>query len=338
MFKRVFLNPFFLSGFLFLTLVFIGSFVYTYWFAESIQYSRYLYNSEGLIIDMAPFPPSLDFPIGTDKDGKQMIFILLEGAKFTIGIALGLAFIRILAGTIMGVIFYLLPNKLLMGIKSLVDSYHYAPVVIFAFLLLSPAYIAFNWAYDFDELFYYTLFVLAFLGVPILALYVAEEIRGVYNLEFIKNASLLGGSKCHILWKHVKPYLIPKLCLLFVQQISQLLNLLAHLAMLQIFFGGTKFILMEQENTKGPEGSKVIEAFSNNNEWAGLLGKSWASFITFPWIVFGSVIAIALTVLATNLMAEGIRRVTGLEPVKIKKNKQIPSEQMSNKISFEKLS
>jgi peptide/nickel transport system permease protein len=334
MLKRVFANPFFLTGFFFITFLFIGSFVYSEFFADSYKPSPYLKNKDGIIIALAPLPPSLEFPLGTDKMGKSMIVVLLEGAKYTIGVAVGLSILRMIAGTILGIIIYLLPQKIVKGLTNLFDSFHYAPVVLFAFLLLSPAYIAFNWSYDPNELFYYTLFILAFLSVPVLAIYVAGEIKGVYELEFIRNASLLGGSKLHILYNHVRPFLLPKLSLLFVQQISQLLNLLAHLAILQIFFGGTNFFHIGYDKF----GNRTTEPFSISGEWAGLIGKSWMLLTVKPWLVFGPIIAFALTILASNLMVEGIKRATGIEPMKKRKRKTKLKTETEASLSFNKIS
>jgi peptide/nickel transport system permease protein len=335
MLKRVFKNPFFLTGFILLFILFTGSFVYSKFYAESYTFNYFKIYKNGNVA-MAPFSPSELFPFGSDRYGKSLLVILIEGAKYTIGVAVGLAFLRMFAGTLLGALFYLLPKKVLKGVADFLDSYHYAPAVIFTFLLLSPAYVAFNWAYDFNELFYYTLFVLAFFSVPVLGLYVANEIKSVYSLEFIQNASLLGGSKLHILWKHVRPFLLPKLSLLFVQQLSQILNMLAHLAILQIFFGGTKLVLTEQENVGEQEGDKIIEAFSTSGEWAGLIGKSWYGFMTYPWLVFFPIVAFTITIFASNLMIEGIKKSTGLERIKLKNRKVKSKKSIPNSYSFKK--
>ncbi|WP_137790817.1 ABC transporter permease subunit [Bacillus sp. E(2018)] len=329
----------FVFGFLFLSTLFVMSFVYTYGIKDpNDKPQAVLYNENQELVARAPFPPSEDFLLGSDKEGKGVLTNLIEGAKYTVGLAILLSLIRIILSFILGYIFYTLPKLLKDKIEVLCDAYHYAPTAIFAYLLLSPAIIAFSWSYDEKVKLLLTIGVIVALAIPILSVLIMREIEHVFSKEFISSCRLIGGSSMHIFLKHVTPFLIPKIIILFVQQVGQVLTLFAHLALLDIFIGGGKQVIMGMDL----EGNLLMESFSLSSEWGGLIGKSWNSFMSYPWMLFGPILAFTLTILAVNFMASGLIRWNQREynVPSNKKSKSSPSEMKAsneNVFSFDKV-
>ena len=86
------------------------------------------------------------------------------------------------------------------------------------------------------------------LVMPVIALYVAKEVRKLRTEEFVDAARILGGSRRHIVIKHLFPPLYDVYTCIF-QQFTQTLTILLHLGLLEIFFGGTvKFLGIDRRN------------------------------------------------------------------------------------------
>lgn len=111
------------------------------------------------------------------------------------------------------------------------------------------------------------------LVMPVIALYVAKEVRKLRTEEFVDAARILGGSRRHIVIKHIFPHLYMTFILVFFQQFTQTLTILLHLGLLEVFFGGTVQFL-------GP----IEEIESYTHEWSGLIGVYFRSLTVNPWI------------------------------------------------------
>ncbi len=51
-----------------------------------------------------PFPPSLQFLLGTDRKGYDLLHLVIEGAKWTVGISILIAALRMVIGVFFGVV------------------------------------------------------------------------------------------------------------------------------------------------------------------------------------------------------------------------------------------
>ena len=127
--------------------------------------------------------------------------------------------------------------------------------------------------------------LLVMLVMPVIALYVAKEVRKLRTEEFVDAARILGGSRRHIVIKHLFPHLYMTFILVFFQQFTQTLTILLHLGLLEIFFGGTvKFL--------GP----IEEIESYTHEWSGLIGVYFRSLTVHPWIPLVPITFFGLTI------------------------------------------
>ena len=115
--------------------------------------------------------------------------------------------------------------------------------------------------------------LLVLLVMPVIALYVAKEVRKLRTEEFVDAARILGGSRRHIVIKHIFPHLYMTFILVFLQQFTQTLTILLHLGLLEVFFGGTVTF-----------GGSIKEVESYTHEWSGLIGVYFRALTVNPWI------------------------------------------------------
>lgn len=299
----VFKRPMVAGGFLFIALLLGGSILYSA-LVEPPQPEKMLYDRNGDIVALAPFPPSAHYPLGSDIDGNNFMLKLLEGAKFTIGLSILVALGRMVLSFIGGYLLFLLPASFRKFLAGLADTFHYAPVTIFTYVLIAPVVMTFSWSYSTPTKIFFPMFVLVLISVPVLSLYIQKELDLIAQKEFIDSAKIMGGSHFHIFRAHMAPFLNPKLLIIFIQQVGQVLIVFAHLGLLNVFIGGTDLRILEYDIDTG---EATTAAFTISNEWAGLIAQNFQYVYSFPWMIFAPVTAFALTILAVNAIVYGLK-------------------------------
>ncbi len=320
MIKRIFMNPLFLIGFLFIVGLLGGSFYFDLVMKDNLpDRTTILYDEEGLPRYTAPFPPMKEYPLGTDKNGYQVLYKILEGAKYTILIAFFITVLRMVFSTFFGIVFRRVLLKVERIIKGLINSFHFAPLSLIAYFVVAPVALIFSWSFSAETEIIFSIAVLTLLAVPTLSLLIMNETDQILQYEFIRNAKILGGSHLHVMNRHVGPYLGPKLFIIFNQQMIQVLLLFAHLGVLGLYIGGPEFKSTIKEPTymnevmEGKEPEVIQTITSMSNEWGGLIAIARKEFLMYPWQIYFPALAFALTILAFTLMLEGMKRAANIQ-------------------------
>jgi peptide/nickel transport system permease protein len=302
LYLRLFKSPLFVIGFLFVVSLLTLSFYFSFNVEKgSLDAPSFMTDENGDLVDTAPYAPSVHPPLGTDRRGQDMFYKIVDGAKYTIGIAFVISALRILFSTILGVIYGTYLMRFQKYVDGLIDGFHYIPVALIAFIFLLPvSYGRYTLPIEANGVLIYQIIVLTFIAVPTLTALVGKETEQILKNEFIVGAEVLGASKLRILWKHVRPYLSTKLLIHFGQQIVQTLIVFAHLGLLKIFIGGIEMVLVEV--------NQPATAISISNEWSGLIAFYFRELKTNgPWIILSPLLAFSFTVLAFNFMIDALK-------------------------------
>lgn len=303
-----------MMGFLFVVILIAASFYYQFKYHNKLPQTTLLYDENGKLLGAPPFSPSEVPPFGTDRSGFNMGIKLLIGAKWTLGAAILIAFVRMGLAFILGLLYgnYLFRFKRIF--TAIVDSLTVIPLTLFAYIVLSSVLVMDS----FTSTFKYPLWeragfeglFLAVAVVPVVSVLIGNEIGTLYKNEYIDSARILGGSRLHLFCHHILPHLLPKLFVIFVQQIIQVMIIIGHLGFLGLLFGGTM---------KFQPGMALL---SSTQEWAGLIGvnNNIQSISIYPWLVMGPIIMMTLGIIAFNFMLVGLQKA--LEANKVVKLKR----------------
>ena len=303
---RLIKRPSFLIGFLFLAGMLFASLVYSWVFNDYIPNPDLIKDKTGQMI-APPYSPTEYSPFGTDNFGRNLLYVIVVGAKYTIGLTIIITALRIIPSLLFALFNYFYLGKALRLVKNVLDAFNYFPVTLLAFLLLNWLIIwgpmmdfEGNFPFSNTESMYIYIALLVLIGIPSLTLLLTNEIEKIMGYEFIESARVLGASKRHFIWKHIKPFLLPQLIIVFLREFITVLLLVAHLGLLDIFIGGRT----AREDLFGNK-----EYLSATNEWAGLIGTSWNFLMTaHPWITIIPVLFITLTILAAKMMLSGLMK------------------------------
>lgn len=284
----------FLFGASFLIILMTLSILNTVLNDGEIRQERFFYNEDGTINKAPPYPPFDVFPLGSDMYGYDMLHTVIEGAKYSIGIVLVVAFFRMLFSVVLSYFLFRVPESVFKAIKAFAEPLSFFPQTLIAYFLLSTVvlYTIHGFHHPLWVRVTYEFIILILVALPALTVQLTEQKRRVWKEEFIQSAITLGGSKRHIYFKHVLPQLYEEWILMFGQQFLQVLALLVHLGVLHVLFGGT--IMGE-----GPPSSVT-------HEWSGLIGLNKRFMLTYEWIVYVPILFFALTALSVAMINKSL--------------------------------
>ncbi len=219
--------------------------------------------------------PSLAHPFGTDQLGRDVFSRLLYGARLSLGIALAVTAIRLVLGTVIGLVAGYLGGWIDELLMRLVDVQLAFPGLVLALVIagiLGPS-------------LRNVMIALAVVGWASYARIVRASVLSTKEREFVRAARLMGVSRVRIAIRHLLP------------NVASPVVVLATLNLGTVILGtaGLSFIgLGAQPPT--PEWGTMLSAGRHH------LRDAW-------WIANVPGVAIMLTVLGFNLLGDGLRDV-----------------------------
>lgn len=252
-------------------------------------------NEENKVI-IPPFNPSIQFPLGTDQDGYDLLDKIIVGAKWSIGAAIVISLLRTFLGGLLGALIAFFFKRGYRKIEAFFASFSIIPLTMISYFILESVLRIINGTYSppLYQRISFEIIILVALVAPSIAFYIASEIRLILKKEFIESSQLLGGSRWHIFKKHVLVHIYTIVPLIIIQQFIQVLILLIHLGVLGLFFGGT---IVFYDN----------EIKSVSHEWSGLIGIYYQNIVSHPMIPLIPIIFFFLVIIAAQLIE---RRLT----------------------------
>lgn len=247
---------------------------------------------ELLSIDNVGFPDgpwggaSADHPLGVEpKTGRDVLALLLYGSRTSLLIALGAAALSMVLGVVAGLCAGYFGGWVDSVLSRLMDVLRAFPVLLFSIGLMVVLG-------GVDELFFLSgnglrsallIFVIGFFGFPYVGRLVRGQVLSLRRREFVDAARVLGASHRRILVTELLPNLLAPI--LVVASMTIPTNILAEAAL--SFLGvGVQY---------------------PNSSWGQLLGAASHVFTVDPAYMFFPGITVVITVVAFNLLGDGLR-------------------------------
>jgi ABC-type dipeptide/oligopeptide/nickel transport system permease subunit len=252
-------------------------------------YDAKVFFNEGRMVRM-PYPPgAFGMLLGSDTTGRDLLSRLLYGSRFTLLFCGVAALLRVLLGGLLGMLagWY---DRAGRAIDVLISAWSAVPSLIFAIV---PVMIV-NARGELAESIVVFLVTLSLTGWTEAAIRTKVAVHGVRKLPFIEAAYTVGLSRRAVLWRHILPNLRDVLVVEGAFAMAATLLLVAELGFLNVFVGAA-----EREST----GVYPIHA-----EWGGMLARGLRESGQGFWLLLAPMVAFSLTILAFNLLAEGMRR------------------------------
>lgn len=219
------------------------------------------------------WPPSREFPLGTDEFGRDMLSRIIHGSRVSLQVGIIATVISALIGISLGTIAGYFGGRIDYLIQGMVDVSWAFPTVLFA------------------------LFLVAVLGPGLTNVMIAvglgywggyaRMVRGqVLSLrewEFVTAAHAIDASDLRIMFRHILPNIVAPVIVMSTLMMADAILIEATLSFL------------------GMGAQPPIPS------WGSILSAGRAHMRLAPWETFFPGIAIMLTVLGFNLLGDGLR-------------------------------
>lgn len=225
-------------------------------------------------------PPSwgpsgtVEYFLGTDDLGRDILSRLIDGSRLTFGAAIIITVIATVIGCGIGILAGMTRGLLSSTLNHLLDT-----VMSIPSLLLAIIFVAFLGFGEFNVLL---AICLALIPRFIRSLYIA--VHNEVEKDYVMAARLDGANDSYLLWHSILPNVLP----VIASEVTMALSI-AILDITALGFLG-------------------LGAQAPSTEWGAILGDSVELIYLAPWTVTLPGIAIMYTVVMINLVGEGVRQ------------------------------
>jgi len=223
--------------------------------------------------------PSMDFLLGTDENGRDVLSRVLAGARSIIWISTIGTILGVSLGTIVGVTSGYLGGKTDQLIMRIVDWFLAFPSLLLALLIISMGaqrfHISESWL---------IILTIGISFMPNNSRVIRSATLGIKPLEFVQSARLRGEPTYYIMFREVLPNVLPVVAVEATIRLSFALLLTAGLG----FLG-----LGVQPPTP---------------DWGLMVSENSDHLATVPWAALSPGAAMASLVIGINLLSDGIRQ------------------------------
>lgn len=233
------------------------------------------YDYEKQSAELRLATPTLSHPFGADQFGRDILSRIIVGTRniFLLG-GFGTA-VAVVIGTAIGLFSGYIGGTTDEVVMRLLDVLLSFPSLLLALVLLStvgPSNLN-------------LVFVVAVLYIPMVARVVRSMVLDLKNKEFVEAARVRGETRSYVLFREILPNSLPPLLVEASMRFSYSVFLVASLGYLGL-------------GVQPP-----------SPDWGLQINQARAFFQLAPWVLLFPAITIAVLVIATNLMSDGLRQV-----------------------------
>ncbi|MDR2035506.1 MAG: ABC transporter permease [Coriobacteriales bacterium] len=245
----------------------------TYFFPQILPYDPTTQN-----LSEAIQAPSMKHWCGTDQQGRDIFSRILTGTQISLTVGFLAVAISLVIGVLLGSIAGYRGGTTDIIIMRVMDMMLAIPSILLAIAIMAALGKGVEKA----------VIAIGLVAIPEYARIVRSEILSIKENDYVAAARIVGDSSFQIIVRHILPNVLPSIIVRATLGISIAILDVAALGFLGL---GVQPPLAE---------------------WGDMLGRGRADIFRAPWLMTFPGLAIMLTVLAFNLLGNGIR--DGLDP------------------------
>jgi len=219
---------------------------------------------------LAPFAVD-GLPLGTDALGRDVMIGLIHGARVSLMVGLVSTAVALLIGVPIGAMAGYFGGWVDDALMRFTEFFQTIPSFALAIVLLAI----------FQPSLFYIILTIAIVSWPPVARLVRGEVLSLRTREYVEAAILSGQTNLQIIWRQILPNALPPIIVLASLMVATAILLESSLSFLGL-------------------------GDPNVMSWGYMIGAARTVLRTAWWLSFIPGIAILLTVLALNLIGEGL--------------------------------
>jgi len=231
-----------------------------------------MYNIKTQELEVTERKGSWEHPLGTDDRGRDMLAMLVSGARVSLEVGFLATGIAILIGTFIGVVSAYFGGWLDNALMRFTDV-----IMTFPFFLLLVLIV-----YMYGPNMVFVILAIGLTGWTGAARLVRSEVLSLRTLDFVTASKALGASDPHIILRHLVPNTMSSIIVIATLSIPGVI--LAEAALSFIGLGDPALV-----------------------SWGKVLNAGQDSLVTTWWVAVEPGMILFLTVLAFNFLGDGLR-------------------------------
>ena len=224
------------------------------------------------IMNMNAFP-SKEHICGTDSMGRDLFTRLLYGGRYSLLLGITAALFGSFVGVIIGSVAGFFGGRVETVIMRVMDVWSSLPGMLLSILIASSL----------GGGFFNTVLALSVGGVPHGVRMIRGQILAERSKEYLEAATTINCSSLSIMFRHMLPNVISPTIVSTTMNVGQSITLAASLSYIGLGI---------QPPTP---------------EWGAMLADARTHIISYPYLIIFPGLAIAFTILAVNLLGDGLR-------------------------------
>lgn len=262
--RRLKANKIAMGSMVFLILLILGAIIIP-------MFWPYSYSDQNLV--NANLTPSMKFPFGTDKLGRDLFIRVVYGARISLTVGIAASIINLVVGVVYGGISGYFGGRTDNLMMRIVDILYTIPLTLYVILLMvwlgagmRSILIAIGTTYWIS-----------------MARIVRGQILSLKEQEYVMAARTLGASDSRILFKHLIPNAMGPIIVTMTMSIPSAIFTEAFLSFIGL-------------GVSAPKAS-----------WGVLANDALGSFMLYPHHLLFPALALSITILAFNFLGDGLR-------------------------------
>lgn len=224
-------------------------------------------------LELKASDPSLQHWLGTDSLGRDMLTRILHGGRVSLEVGLLATAVAAIIGVVYGMASGLAGGRVDAAMMRIVDILYAFPFINFVILLMVV----------FGRHFWLIFVAIGAVEWLTMARVVRGQVLALKNLEFVIAARASGAGFWHIVWKHLLPNVMGPVIIYASLTVPGVMLLEAALSFLGL-------------GIQPPDAS-----------WGVLIREGANAMETYPWLLLYPGIFFSVTLLALNLLGDGLR-------------------------------
>lgn len=218
-------------------------------------------------------PPSVEHWFGTDAAGRDLLTLVLHGARISLYVGLAAVFLNVMIGLAIGMIsgyFGGVVDEVLMRIADVILSLPTLPLLIVTVTFFETRSI------------HVIVLVMGLIGWPFMARVVRSEFLAIRETAYVEAARSMGASSWRIIIRHILPNMFSTIIVIASMDIPW-------------------YILYEATLTFLGFGAPL------SNSWGVLVHNGYLYMTTAWWMITFPGVALFFTSMGFNLFGDGLR-------------------------------
>lgn len=246
----------------------------------------------------APMSPDKTYLLGTDSGGRDILSVIMAGAKNTFFIVFLATLFRFFIAVPIAYLAAFGENFSKRLIMIFSSTFSAVPSLLICIMILKTGAIS---NLELKPSMMAFLIVFTIVGWGRLAVTIEEKIKEILNEDFIQGEIAIGKSKFAIAAQNVFAHLLPSLVIYLFLEIALILLLLAQLGVFEVFVGNKQIFAV-----------RVVGELNRTNfnffpEWGAMLASTKRSIYDNRfWMSIYPIAAFSISIIGFNLLGQGL--------------------------------